>query len=182
MSDLSNLFSDRTALNRSQNSAILSLHKTIVPYLLHATEHIHKSATTLSPIAGSCNVHNIEERKRRDIAGDELNDKNKRSRTQKTSPLKRIENFSKSVVITDVEKINNKGDRIRTRTIQPKKLFHLPTAISTLPPPENKREYQPPEVIKLITKHAKGSSARSTIVSYIITKNSYPSTVQLFTN
>ena len=62
------LFPDRSSLNREQNAALVSLRKTIIPFLSTSAEHIKQSASSLSPIAGSCYVHNIDERKRRDPA------------------------------------------------------------------------------------------------------------------
>ena len=72
LSQTAELFPDRTALNRQQNAALVSLRKTIIPFLTSSSEHIANSASSLSPIAGSCYVHNIDERKRRDDAREEL--------------------------------------------------------------------------------------------------------------
>ena len=129
-----------------------------------STTSIHKSATLLSPIAGSCYIHNIEGRKRRDIAREELKEDNKRKRVQKTSPLKRIEKSS-HVALSDItNKTNIPAFTMRTRGIQ------LPAVISPLPPPANKKEYQPLEVVKLILGNPRGNEARSSIISHLIKK------------
>ena len=52
LSQTAELFPDRTALNRDQNAALISLRKTITPFLSTSAEHISKSASCLSPIAG----------------------------------------------------------------------------------------------------------------------------------
>ena len=169
LSQTAELFPDRTALNRQQNAALVSLRRTIIPFLSTSAEHICKSTSCLSPIAGSCYVHNIDERKRRDDAREELKVTSKRSRARMTSPLKRIEHSSKLVLadITNTSK-PKPTSQSRTRRVRSKKLFQLPTTLSSLPQPANKCEYQPLEVLKLIAPHPKGSNARSKVISHLL--------------
>ena len=162
------LFPDRSSLNREQNAALVSLRKTIIPFLSTSAEHIKQSASSLSPIAGSCYVHNIDERKRREDAREELRVVSKSKRIRMTSPLKRIENSTKHVLADITNTCKPSSNTSHTRRVQPKNLFNLPTITSSLPPPANRIEYQPLEVLSLITPHPKGSNARSKIISHLL--------------
>ena len=133
------------------------------------TTSIHKYATLLSPIAGLCYVHIIEEREIRDIVHEELKEDNKRKRVKKT-PLKRIEKSSHIALTNKTNKTNLPSFTMCIHGIQPKNLFQIPTVISSLLPPANKIEYQPLEVVKIILGNPKGSKARSTIFSHLIKK------------
>ena len=48
LSRLIELFSERSTLNGKQNSALVSIRKTIISYLSNSTVSIHKSVTLLS--------------------------------------------------------------------------------------------------------------------------------------
>ena len=65
---------------------------------------------------------------------EELKDANKNTQVWMTSPLKHTKQLAKTVLV-DITKIEFESSNVCTYGVQPK--------ISSLPPPTNKREYQP---------------------------------------
>ena len=113
------------------------------------------------------------ERERKEVAQKELRIDVKQSRARTSSPLKRIDNASKTP-FTDLTNSTNKNKSIKTHHIKPKNRFQLPTVTSNLPKPSNGIEYTPPEVIAIISPFPRNSNARSKIIKHFIHESLVP--------
>ena len=97
----------KSSLNHDQKSALVSLRDKIIP-LSNIEKQIDTSSAILSPISSTKYVHNINERKRKEIARKELRLEGKQSRVRTSSPLKRIDNAAKTPFVDLTNSINQK--------------------------------------------------------------------------
>ena len=61
-------FSDRSKLLRNQKSALLSLEKTIIPFITKVASEIHSTSTDLAPVGGANYIHSLEEKKSKKVS------------------------------------------------------------------------------------------------------------------
>ena len=172
LTTLLSVFSDFTKLNRNQKSALHQTKTIIIPFLGESSVNVRKSSALLSPIAGSAYVHKINEKKIKGAVRDEIKIQKKQGKVKKSSPLKRVELYQKSLsdVTNATKQPTSSKSTMQTRGIRPKNLFNLPTVTSTLQPPANGNEHKPREVVKVISAHPKNIYARGTVIKHILEK------------
>ena len=140
LTSLISSFPDRKILTWSQRSALCSIEKSIIPFTSNAQTPLHDAVNSLSPISCSDYVHQFRERKRKKNSRQMSTD-----RISKSSPLKRIENFS-----NEYPPIAQKKPKLgpNPKSVTPKLLFPTTNISPHIPPPANGSTYMPEDVVK----------------------------------
>ena len=154
-------------LRRIHKSSLVSLRKTIVPFLNESATKISSSAQLVTPIAGLNYIHARNEKKRKSEMKEMESHKRK---SKKSSPLKRIE----SIVFgrKPLQTITNSNI---PRLLVPRaaKKTVIPTIFSSIPKPANGLQYQPCKVINIVERLPK-SISRSRIIAHLLDNNLVP--------
>ena len=166
LTSLISSFPDRKILTWSQRSALCSIEKSIIPFISNAQTPLHDAVNSLSPISCSDYVHQFRERKRKKNSRQMSTD-----RISKSSPLKRIENFS-----NEYPPIAQKKPKLgpNPKSVTPKLLFPTTNISPHIPPPANGSTYMPEDVVKILTKNGQTRQERAQIIQYMISGNKIP--------
>ena len=169
--------SDISDLSRKQKSALTILQKTIIPFVSESSYQIDMSAKILAPISGTNYVHRRNEVNRKNDAAINIHDD---TSTKKSLQLKRIEQANSNrtplrlITNTVRDSTNKSPTSLRPVRKSQWKKISLPTITSSLPPPLDKMQYQPMEVISILSKIEEGSPIRFHIISHMIKENLIP--------
>ena len=176
LKDFHSVFLGNENNNRNQTLALTSLRKTIIPFLEASSKNIRDASKTVSPIGGTEYVHNRNETKRKRDAKkkrDETNELQPRNHEKKNETLLRIEHATHRTSLCPI--VNTvRPDPVVLGTRRVRRKCTLPTIMSTVPPPLDKGEYTPAEIVSILSRMPKGSPNKSKLIDHLVKEKLVP--------
>ena len=149
-----------------------SVAKTIIPFLDESASRITTASKILAPIGGTEYVHRMNESKRKNNARLSLT----KNKSRKRIFFKRIEQatHARRTPPRAITKVARLIPVTRSKKISKHPMASLPTIFSNAPPPVNSFEYQPKEMLSILTPLPDGSSTRSNLIKHFVNEKLIP--------
>ena len=143
-----------------------SVAKTIIPFLDESASRITTASKILAPIGETEYIHRMNESKRKNNARLSLT-KNK-SRKRISLKQRKQATHAQQTSPRTITKVARSTPVARSKKISKYPMASLPTIISNVPPSVNSFQYQPKEMLPILTPLPDRSSTRSNLIKHFV--------------